>query len=789
MKQINKNFSVATLSSILTTIILVFAAPVVAEEDPGAAEQMVDAVGNVVEGTAKAVGKVVEGVFGGVQALMEEVLVTARKKSNTEAVQDVPVTVTAYSGDQLEALFVRDLQSLSFSMPNVSLEDIGTISGTANFSMRGLGVNSSIPSIDPTVGVFVDGMYLGINAGVIFDNFDLEGIEALRGPQGLLFGRNVTGGAVLLKTRKPTDEFTANFKVGLEEGLEKLVAGSVSGPLLEDKLSGRITAYYKDDDGFHTNLANGNNDFGKEETILVRPSSFFTPNDSMDLIVRYEHGEIKGDGPASQNRGLFDRNSYDFAIDEEGSIDVEWDQVIAEINFDVAFGNGTITNIFAWRDYKSDSVSDIDATTTALFHVLAKIRQDQISNEFRYNGTFLDERLSLTTGFFWFEQDIGYFENRLLFQAPTVAPNPLLPPFAFIDSTLGGQQDQTTLGIFLSTDIDITFNLTLNLGGRYTYEKKSVDVATFTNAIFLAPGVPLVFPGVSFPSACDFDAETCNFDFTDRHSWNNFTPKVGLQWRPSEDTQFYGFWTKGFRSGGYNFRNTSPDPLATLGPFDEEEQTSFEMGAKIDWLDGRVRTNMAVFINDMENLQREINLPGAVAGVVQIIRNTADASIKGVEFETQILVLDNLLVTGSVGYVDGDYKNIIFDLTGDGVIDSADLALDIPRLAKVSYSIGLIHDLNVGSIGSLTSRLSFSHRDSAAYTDNNLGTLNEADMLDISMALTTFDDKVEIAVYGKNLLNEITAGNDTQLPFFPGATFSPINNKGSRWGVEINYRY
>ena len=154
---------------------------------------------------------------------------------------------------------------------------------------------------------------------------------------------------------------------------------------------------------------------------------------------------------------------------------------------------------------------------------------------------------------------------------------------------------------------------------------------------------------------------------------------------------------------------------------------------------------------------------------------------------------DNLLLTGSVGYVDGDYKNIIFDLTGDGVINSADLDLDldldIPRLAKVSYSIGLIHDLNVGSIGSLTSRLSFSHRDSAAYTDNNLGTLNEADMLDISMALTTFDDKVEIAVYGKNLLNEITAGNDTQLPFFPGATFSPINNKGSRWGVEINYRY
>ena len=129
------------------------------------------------------------------QTILEEVLVTAQKKSSAEEIQDTPLAITAYGADQLDALKVRDLKSLSYSMPNVALEDVGTTKGVANFSIRGLGINSSIPSIDPTVGVFVDGMYLGINSGVVFDMFDLAGIEVLRGPQGVLFGRNVTGGA------------------------------------------------------------------------------------------------------------------------------------------------------------------------------------------------------------------------------------------------------------------------------------------------------------------------------------------------------------------------------------------------------------------------------------------------------------------------------------------------------------------------------------------------------------------------------------------------------------------
>lgn len=171
-----------------------------------------------------------------VETLRDTILVTGTKKANAEDVQDVPLAITAYGEDQIDALKVRDLQSLSYSIPNVSFDDVGTTRGVANFSIRGLGINSSIPSIDPTVGVFVDGVYLGINGGVVLDIFDLESIEVLRGPQGILFGRNVTGGAVLLNSKKPSDEFEASFKGAAESGLNSggpnfYAMAGVGGPI------------------------------------------------------------------------------------------------------------------------------------------------------------------------------------------------------------------------------------------------------------------------------------------------------------------------------------------------------------------------------------------------------------------------------------------------------------------------------------------------------------------------------------------------------------------------------
>ncbi|SDZ89393.1 TonB-dependent receptor [Microbulbifer marinus] len=708
---------------------------------------------------------------GAVGTIMEEVEVTARKRADAEKLQEVPVAATAYSGDQLEALQTRDLQSLSFKMPNVQLDDVGTVKNTANFTVRGLGVNSSIPSIDPTVGVFVDGMYMGINAGVVTDMFDLEGIEVLRGPQGLLFGRNVTGGAVVIKTARPTDEFSSKFKVSTTDSLDTVVAASVNGAI-SDRVNGRLTAYYNDDQGWFENVYTGNDEAGASDTWFIRPSFSVDLSETAELLVRMEHGRMDSAGVVAQNRGALAANyplyplfgidvsgwdnsddSFEVAQNEEGFQEDEWTQAIAEYNQDVAFGNGTITNILAWRAYDANGIGDIDSLPITAFHAATRVDQSQLSNELRYAGRF--GATSLTTGVYWFSQDLEYYENRLL-------------PLNGLDVTGGGQQDHEAMGVFAQADVDLNESWVLTLGGRYSTEDKDAKIAT----------IPV--------DLCSLDGCVA-YDFEDSESWSAFTPKVGLQWNLADNAQIYSFWTKGFRSGGYNMRNTSPTALP--GPTDQEEQTSFEIGGKAEWFDGRLRTNLALFHNTIDDMQREVNESDPIFTVVQVIRNTADATINGAEFEAMAAATDNLLFTFNVGYVDGDYDKVRGDISGDGMVNGADLGLDIPRLAPWTYGVGMVHDLQLGSLGTLTSRFNFNHRDEAPYTDNNLGMLSAADMLDISFGFTPDSGNYRLALFGKNMLDEVTEGNNTQLPITlggPGASFTPLN-KGRIMGVELTY--
>lgn len=277
---------------------------------------------------------------GRAAVLIEEIEVYGTKKNRTEQLQDVPLAVSAFSESALDARQLITIEDLSFASPNVTLDQIGTTPGVQNFSIRGLGINSSIPSVDPTVGLFMDGVYLGITAGVVVDTFDLESVEILRGPQGLLFGRNVTGGAVLLRSKRPTGEFGAKAKLSYETGPQYTASASVEGPLADDKLAGKLSFYYKDDDGYFDNLVTPDRDVGAQETLMIRPTLVFTPNDSLDFTVIYEHGDLEGDGAVPQ-RALSSNPSdisgnIDTAFDEIGFVDIKWDQLTFETNWDVA---------------------------------------------------------------------------------------------------------------------------------------------------------------------------------------------------------------------------------------------------------------------------------------------------------------------------------------------------------------------------------------------------------------------------------------------------------------------
>jgi iron complex outermembrane receptor protein len=336
-----------------------------------------------------------------------EILVTATKRGPTN-VQDVPAAITAFGQEQLDAENFRDISSLSYKIPNVQLDSMGVVPGFANFSIRGQGFTNSQLTLEPTVGIFVDGVYQGVNAGIITENFDLAGIEVLRGPQGLLFGRNVTGGAVLIRTTDPSTTLTGNFRVGIESGPNYSANGVVSGPIGKG-VAVKLAMLYNRDEGYFTDAVNGIK-VDRSRSFVVRPAILWQLSDDVKLVIRAEHGENEGNGPANKNLGVYSQDDFRFANNIHGPYWTKWDQVTAELNIGVGFGDGTITNIAGWRKLRQYAAQDSDSTIMQSFSAVQRIRQEQFSNELRYSGTFGD--FAVTTGIFYFWQNPSLVENR-----------------------------------------------------------------------------------------------------------------------------------------------------------------------------------------------------------------------------------------------------------------------------------------------------------------------------------------------------------------------------------------
>ncbi len=733
-----------------------------------------------------------QDAFGVSSVLLEKITVTARKRE--EPIQNVPLSVTHFSSEEIDALKVRNLESLAVKMPNVALDDIGTVGGIANFSIRGLGINSSIPSVDPTVGVFVDGVYFGANiGGALFDTLDIESIEVLRGPQGTLFGRNVTGGAVLVNTKKPGDKLEMSIRTSFEGGGESLNSyymGTVGVPFGET-VSARITAYTNQDNGWFKNLHTGKA-FGDLDVRMVRPVLVWEPTNDLSLVLRYQYDRIDGDGPAAQSHtngsgasnsaANFDRESHDFSINNEGKRENEAHFFAAQADWDVGFGNGTITNIFGWRDSETFSAVDLDASPLELISAQAWSNYRQWSNELRYTGRFF-ERLHATTGVYYFRNKINYHEHRSLLTDAIAELGLGLPPGTDVSQFGGGNYDVETLGLFLSLDYDLTSQLTLTAGARYTRDKREGEIAL----------IPTSSPFAPLPSCNIVEGPACEFDFIDEETWHSWSPKLGATYYISGEANVYGHWTRGFRSGGYNLRNLSPDH--SPGPYDEETIDSFEAGFKVTKDRGRLYG--AAFYSMIDDMQREINFPDPALGIVQLIDNTADVETYGFELDGLFAIAENLFLIGSVGYVNPEYTKVKHDLNLDGRIDEKDGALELPRAAKWTYSVGLTHDTGATSWGRMTSRISYAYRDKSYFTDDNRGYILEQNILDAGIDIIPANGRFSIGLYGKNLLNEVKHGGDSQLPTTLGApplsaplggTFSPLG-KGRIFGVQLTYRH
>ena len=723
---------------------------------------------------------------GSAGALLEEIVTVARKRSEAEAVQDVPIAVSAFGAEQLDALFVTRIDDLGHLMPNVQLETIGTFPGVQSFSIRGQGINSSIPSVDPTVGVFYDGIYMGTTFGVVVDTFDLESVEVLRGPQGLLFGRNVTGGAVLLRTRRPTGDFATRVRLGATDEGQASIAASIEGSLIEDTLSGKLVAYYSDDDGYYTNTnpeqpipapfpgaityykpATGG-DVGVMETTFVRPTLVWTPTDNQEWTLIAESGKTEGDGAVwasvtEQRAGTL--GTFTSTADEIGFTDISWDQLTFEINID-EIGSGTLTNLFGYRKTEVDSFVDIDGTWLPVFGATGDSEAEQYSNELRWSGSF-GSSWEATLGVYYFEQDLLYNEGRY------VRPGGGLPPPATeVTLALGGTMDSENFGVFWNNDFFIGDSFTAQVGVRYTDESKSARIYT-------AP----CFDVVTFNCAAD-DLQG---------DWDNWTPKLGFIQELSDNARVYGYWSKGFRSGGFNFRNARPDVIPP-GPTREEESNMIEFGVKSEFNDGLVRLNVAVYHNEITDIQRELNVPDPFVVVLQGTINAGDVAIKGIEADLVALITEDFSINASIGIQDGRYTSL------DPIVDSIaqDLGLvdpvtgqqlvigeELPRLAPSNGSFGFSWDFPTGaSYINVTGQ--FTYREANFYNDSNSERFDSQKRVNGAINWISPNQAWRVSLYGKNLNNEENYGNLTNIGgLFTSGPMQP----GRYFGLQVDWQY
>ena len=715
-------------------------------------------------------------------AFLEEVLVTATKKASAEAAQDVPIAISAFTGNQLEVARVETISDISLLVPNTQLQPHGTVANGTLFNIRGIGTSSSIPSDDPAVGVFVDGVIVALLNGQNLDTFDLESVEVLRGPQGTMFGRNVTAGAVLLRTERPS--FENSGAVRLAGGTDGRLDGGfkITGTIVPDVLAGRLSVHYKSVDGYYKNNFEGpqpgvilgrehsvSRNFGESETLIVRPSLRWTPNESVTVDLIAEFSDTEGDGGVAftairTGAGLhlpdLDGDAQDIVADTDGINDYEYTSVTLDANWET--DNGTFTWLTGYREMDQYNVVDADGAGEDIFVFLSNPVQDQFTQEVRWSGTPFDEAVETTIGVYYFTQEVDYLEGRHIFADLLGSP--------FLQG-LGGIVDHSAVGVFGAVHWQIAPQWNLNAGLRWTDEEKEADITA--------------------GSTCDPVAGTCVYGFSDSEQWSNLSPSVTIQYFSSENTQWYASYKRGFRSGGFNIRNSRA--FVVSPKYDEEVVDAFEVGVKADFTDS-FRLNVALFHNTFDDLQRIVVQPDAS----QRVQNAAKARFIGGEVEAYWQVTEQFSLVGNLGIQDGEYKELDPGaLVGfnNGRVGSLLVAGGFPPLeadeflllAEKSGTLTAVYDHPLGDAGILAFQGTVGYHDERPGTGNASNTLIMDDYwtVDASIRFLSADDRWEVTAFGKNINDAEIQLNTTDIGLF--TTFNP--HWGSRYGLEVQYRF
>ncbi len=757
----------STVLMLSTAAIALMAMPVQAQTEPTAS------AAGVGEGESGSAG---DDTYG-------EILVTAQRRS--ESVQDVPIAISAFNSDMVEASGSTNITSLNGLAPNVVLQTQGLVANVPMISIRGMNTSDPDPNADPKVSTIIDGVYIPFVSSTMLDLFDVERIEILKGPQGVLFGKNNLAGTLNVISSRPTDDFGGEARVSFGSfGLKQFRGKLNSGRFADDALAAKVAVNFRDYNGYSRNVITGNRLNGANVK-SVRGALEYDRGGAFDSTLIVDWLKQKTTGPAPQVLDNGDPN-WDLLPDE-----VKTDVRKAAVLFDpfantesyggswnsnLDVGWGTISAVLGYRHLDYVTRGDFDGLINPApqLDVTRDFSGESKSGELRYVSP-AGEPVDFVVGV--------YYQTDQWRQFNTVLANPTTTTLAQLN------QDTESYAVFALVNAHPADGLTLSVGGRYSHDSKDYDIASQV-----------------FVNGNQISSFTSNL----KAKWSEFTPRLTVNYELSPDAMIYANYSQGYKAGGFNSRGTIPE---NIGPYNPERVTAYEIGIKSDLFDRLLRLNVAGFVNKYRDLQSSVTRMGAVRAE-NITTNIAAAKISGFEIESLLRPASGLTIGANLAYLDARYTDFCADTNGvftngapepgqcapavpiliNGVpngtfaVPTDSSGLDLANAPEWSGSLSIDYAIPV-SFGEV--KLHGDARYSSRF--NTWGRSNlpgyyrdEVVLLNASIAVAGEDERWKVTLYGTNLSDQDVISGATNA----GATpISQFYQAPREFGVDFSFKF
>jgi iron complex outermembrane recepter protein len=696
---------------------------------------------------------------------IEEIVVTAEKRS--ENLQDAAIAVTAITGAALDARHIVDVQSLAESLPNF---DFGVYSGNAHLAMRGLGLDSVNPGAEGRVAFYDDGVYISRPADVLGTFFDVSRVEALRGPQGTLYGRNATGGSINLITNDPTSTLRGYYEQTVGNFGQTIEEGAISGPIV-DRIQGRFAFQVDDHSGYGHNLVTGSQ-IDNARTFSFRGKLNIEISDSVDLRLsadyHKEHDANYGfhymgaGNPTATPTGVLlgapsVADSYDIATAENPRNDRNIWGAAAVTTWKIS----DTTSLKSITGYRYSKYNDFSDATGEGFNLLPFDQVEQSNSESEeLQLAQTNDKYNWIAGLYYFHEYIDSFSlaplSAGLFGGPVAEQ--------LEGYWAGGNLRTTAAAVFGEFNYHFTDKFAATAGLRYGWEKKSViDGLQFDVSRLYSPSNPLDL------------AATQNDSITQ----NAVTPKAGLNYEIAANVLSYFTVSKGYKSGGF-------DNGAVAPPYGAETVWAYELGLKGQWFDRRLQSNLAAFLYEATNLQVSV-----IQDTQVFTKNAAAADAKGIEEEITAVLAKGLKADASVGYLISRYKSFT---TADpqrpylGPIDLAGRYL--PQAPTTNLQAGLQQTWDT-AVGALTLRGEGYYVSKIYFTPFNVDVNSMGGNFKANAFLNYLsgDEHWSGQLYGRNLTDKKVIAYSTPTSAFDGFPVVGYLEPPRTYGVQVGFHF